>query len=182
MSRYGVRFLEATAIAHRTQAWSRLEFAARFERLRPRLTAICCAVAGNDDGLDLVQETFLRAYDRLPQLRDPGLFDAWVVRIALNEARSLLRERKRSLRRSRELSASRHGEVRAPSSDGSEVGIRELVERLPQRERAVIILYYSYGYRMSEIGRLLGLSHLNTRVLAYRARRRLREQLEEAMR
>ncbi len=147
------------------------EFEDRFERLRPRLMAVCTAVAGADDAPDLVHETYLRASDRLRQLRDPALFDAWVTRIALNEAKSVLRGRQR--RASRELSMV-SGRMASP-----DVGLRQLVEQLPPRERAVIVLHYAYGYRLREIARLLDLSEINVRTLAFRARRRLRAQLEE---
>jgi RNA polymerase sigma factor (sigma-70 family) len=148
------------------------DFEARFERLRPRLTAVCTAVAGADDAPDLVHETYLRASDRLHQLRDPALFDAWVVRIALNEAKSVLRHRRRA--------AERVGQLPPRQADAPDVGLRQLVEQLAPRERAVIVLHYAYGYRMGEIARLLGLSEINVRTLALRARRRLRAQIEEA--
>jgi len=48
------------------------ELVARFEAVRPRLTAVCTAVVGAEEARDLVQETFLRARDRLRRLRDPG--------------------------------------------------------------------------------------------------------------
>ena len=148
------------------------DFAARFERIRPRLTAVCAAVAGADDAPDLVHETYLRASERLYQLRDPALFDAWVVRIALNEAKGLLRSRRRHAERAAQL---------APRPvDASDVGLRQLIEELAPRQRAVIVLHYAYGFRMGEIARLLGLSEVNVRSLAFRARRRLRAQIKEA--
>jgi RNA polymerase sigma-70 factor (ECF subfamily) len=148
------------------------DFEARFERIRARLTAVCTAVAGADDAPDLVHETYLRASERRHQLRDPALFDAWGVRIALNEAKSALRHRRR-----------RAAQVVQPSPREAtvpDVGLRQLIEQLAPRERAVIVLHYAYGYRMREIGRLLDLSEINVRTLAFRARRRLRLQLEEA--
>lgn len=150
------------------------DFEARFERIRTRLTAVCSAVAGADEAPDLVHETYLRASQRLHQLRDPALFDAWVVRIALNEAKSVLRARRRFAERAPQLAP---GQLKSP-----DVGLRQLVEQLAPRERAVIVLHYAYGYRMGEIARLLDLSEINVRTLAFRARRRLRSQLEEATR
>lgn len=146
-------------------------FVERFEQLRPRLIAICQAIAGADDASDLVHETYLRASERLGQLRDPLRFDAWVVRIALNETKSLLRTQRRRPEQP-------HGTV-LPASGGPDIGLRELVEQLAPRERAVIVLHYAYGYRMGEISRLLDLSEINVRTLAFRARRRLRAQLQE---
>lgn len=149
-------------------------FDVRFEAVRARLGAVCAAVVGRDDADDLVHETYLRARDRFSQLRDLDLFEAWIARIALNEARGLLRRN----RRARE----RVAELRPRQAIGPDAGLRELVERLPPRERAVVVLHYGYGYRMTEIGRLLGLSEINVRTLAFRSRRRLRAQLEEAER
>ena len=149
----------------------RREFAARFEEVRGRLIAVCTAVAGVDDAPDLVQQTYLRASERLHQLRDPGLFQPWVVRIALNEAKTVLRGRRRFAQGS-------HDVAPRPARD-PDSGLRQLVDQLPPRERAVIVLHYAYGYRMGEIARVLGLSVINVRTLAFRARRRLRAQLEE---
>ncbi len=162
----------AATVSDRARAELASDFEARFELVRNRLMAVCTAVAGAADAPDLVHETYLRASDRLHQLRDPALFDAWVVRIALNEARSVLRDRRRFADRVEQLAP---GPVVQP-----DVALRQLVEELVPRERAVIVLHYAYGYRMGEIGRLLGLSEINVRTLAFRARRRLRAQLEEA--
>lgn len=146
-------------------------FEARFHEIRPRLAAICTAIAGADDAQDLVHETYLRAMERLHQLRDSTLFEAWVVRIALNEAKTVVRNRRRFVGRPAEP-----GQPRAASPDA---GLRQLVQQLPPNEPAVIVLHYAYGYRMREIGRLLNLSEINVRTLAFRARRRLRSQLQE---
>ncbi|MGH2418398.1 MAG: RNA polymerase sigma factor [Candidatus Limnocylindria bacterium] len=151
----------------------RVEFDDRFEGMRRRLTAVCIALAGADDAADLVQETYLRASDRLHQLRDPELLEAWVVRIAMNEAKSLTRRARRERERLPDLRA-------AGRAEGPDTALRELVERLPPRHRAVIVLHYAYGYRLGEVATLLGLSTINVRSLAFRARRTLRKQLEEA--
>jgi len=149
----------------------RMEFDARFAAVRARLIAVCIAVAGVDDAPDLVQETYLRASERLHQLRDPSLFEAWVVRIALNEAKGLHRRARRE--RDRLPRFTPHVSLQPDAA------LRELVEALPPRERAVIVLHYGYGYRMGEIAKALDLSEINVRTVAFRARRRLRAQLED---
>jgi RNA polymerase sigma-70 factor (ECF subfamily) len=45
---------------------------------------------------DATQETFLKAYHKLNQLRDTDKVEAWLVRISMNAARDLLRRRKRA--------------------------------------------------------------------------------------
>lgn len=145
---------------------------ARFEAVRGRLTAVCTAVVGADEAEDLIQETFLRARDRVHQLRDTQLFDAWVVRIALNEALAVARRRKRL--------GERLPRLVAQSPAPRDIGLRELVERLEPRPRAVIVLRFAYGLSTAEVARFLNTSEANVRVLSFRARRQLQLQLEEA--
>ena len=52
-------------------------------------------ITGNrEDALDLAQDVFLKAYQNLRKLDDPGRFKPWLYRIAHNEAYSLFRKRK----------------------------------------------------------------------------------------
>src|ERR1700719_3786936 len=48
----------------------------------------------DEEGDDLAQETFLKAWQRLPALRDGARFDTWLYRIATNTAIDHLRRRK----------------------------------------------------------------------------------------
>lgn len=147
------------------------EFHDRFEAVRPRLVAVCRTVIGVDDADDVVQETYLRARERIAQLREPDAFEAWLVRIALNEARSVARRR---TRHQQPL-----GELDPPSRARSrDVALLELVDALPLRERMVVVLFYGYGYGLHEVAPLLGISHINARTVLFRARRRLRNALE----
>jgi RNA polymerase sigma-70 factor, ECF subfamily len=47
-----------------------------------------------EDALDLAQDTFLKAYQNLRKLDDPGRFAPWLYRIAHNEAYSMFRKRR----------------------------------------------------------------------------------------
>lgn len=49
-------------------------------------------VGNREDALDLSQDVFLKAYQNLKKLEDPGRFAPWLYRIAHNEAYSLLRK------------------------------------------------------------------------------------------
>ncbi len=148
------------------------DFDERFAAFRPRLTAMCARIVGPTDAHDVVQEAYLRAGERVHQLRDPDLFETWVLRIALNHAKSIVRHQR--------LARDRAPLLVPRGGSGTDLGLRDLVEALPLRQRAVLVLHYGYGYRWAEVARLLGLSTINIRTLAFRARRALRRQLEEA--
>ena len=50
--------------------------------------------ANREDALDLTQDVFLKAYQNLRKLDDPGRFAPWLYRIAHNEAYSMFRKRR----------------------------------------------------------------------------------------
>lgn len=146
-------------------------FEDRFEAVRPRLLAICRTVVGRDEAEDVAQETYLRARERLGQLRNPAAFEAWLVRIALNEARSVARRRA-----SHQQSL---GQADPPSRvQDRDIALLQLVDELPVRERMAVVLFYGYGYDARDVARLLGISHINARTVLFRARRRLRKEWE----
>jgi RNA polymerase sigma factor (sigma-70 family) len=60
-----------------------------------------------------------------------------------------------------------------------DVALRELIERLPPRERTLVVLHYGYGYRVDDIAAMGGLSAVNVKTILFRARRRLREEMED---
>ena len=144
----------------------------RFALVRERLLRICTGLVGVDAAEDVVQDAYLRGRQRIGQLRDIDLFDGWVTRIAVN----LCINRHRSGGRLRALLA-RVAEPPAGASTGRDVALRELIERLPPRERTLIVLHYGHGYRIDEIARMTGQTAVNARSVIFRARQRLADQL-----
>ena len=121
---------------------------------------------------DAVQETFLKAWLKLPGFRREARFSTWLYAIARNTALDMLRKRKARARVSLE-------EVPEPS--GPPDHRKELLEMamgtLSERERACLRLRFQAGMTGAEIGQLLGLSEANVRVISFRARKKLREAL-----
>lgn len=144
----------------------------RFAMGRDRLIAICRGLVGQDAAEDVVHDTFLRGRRAFHQLRDDDLFEAWITRIAVNVCLDL----RRANRRFTDVLRAWWGrESQSPQRD---VGLRELIERLPPRERTLVVLHYGYGYRVEDIAAMAGLSAVNVRTILFRARRRLRDQIE----
>jgi RNA polymerase sigma-70 factor (ECF subfamily) len=56
-----------------------------YERYNTRICLYLSRMTGNDGvGCELAQETFLKAWEALPSLRDPARFAGWIYRIATN--------------------------------------------------------------------------------------------------
>lgn len=138
-------------------------------------------VADVEDAKDILQETWISAYERLGTLREPERLKAWLLSIALN----LVRSRARSPRREVPLEAV-VGEGAEPSAprtpdplvqaEGDE-RMRHELERLPPRQREVVDLRIAHGLDHAEIAALLGIREDASRANYYQAMRRLRERL-----
>jgi RNA polymerase sigma-70 factor, ECF subfamily len=152
---------------------SALVFDTAFEALRPSLARVCASLVGPDDAEDVVQDTYLRARSRLRQLRDPALLNSWLYRIAVNLCYGWHRRRRL---------ADLLGSTTNRATSGSDLGLRELIEELPARERTVLVLHYGHGYRLDEIADLLSLNYATVRTIVARTRRRLYWAITEAER
>jgi RNA polymerase sigma-70 factor (ECF subfamily) len=155
---------EASMTDPRTETGAAVDLEAAFERARPRLLAISRGLIGAGGAEDVVQDTYLVARERIGQLRDPAAVEAWLARIAIHRC---YRQRQRRMHLDRLLPRLH----RTPSNSSLE--LRELIERLPARERTVLVLHYGHGYSLGEIGQLLEITHVNARAIVSRARKRL---------
>ena len=72
------------------------------------------------------------------------------------------------------------GPERAGELVGVRDGLREAIAQLTPGQRAVVVLRDVYGWSHAEVGRELGITQTTAKVRLHRARKRLRELLEEA--
>jgi RNA polymerase sigma-70 factor (ECF subfamily) len=146
------------------------DFDARFERARPRVLAVARSILGAERAEDIVQDTYLAARQRIDQLRDVSALDRWLARIAENLCYHVLR---RSAMQGRHLPRL-HDEATV-----SDLALRDLIERLPLRERAIVVLHYAHGYTLEEVAHMLSLTYPNVRALISRTRRRMYREWSE---
>jgi RNA polymerase sigma factor (sigma-70 family) len=150
---------------------------ATFQRAAPRLLAIAAVIVGNSaDAEDVVQDVMIAAWRRWDRLRDPARRDAWLTRICVRE--SVSHGRKLRLRWMQEgaiddrLAGSMPAQPQT-SWDGA-------FELLSRRQRAVVVLHYSYGYTLDECSRFMGCRPGTARQHLARALTHLRETLNDA--
>lgn len=142
---------------------------------------------------DIVQETFLAAYRKLPSFSQRSPFRAWLYRIATNACLMRLRSRRRRPEVPLALRAagfdSDGGHERpvidwSPRADAliqdRELGerIRREVDRLPDKYRAVLLLADYEHLSMREIAAALDLTVPNVKTRLHRARLSVRAGLE----
>jgi RNA polymerase sigma-70 factor (ECF subfamily) len=146
-----------------------------FASARPRLLRIATSLVGADTAEDVVQDTYLAARARISQLRDATAVEAWLARICVHRSFRIKRRGKR-LQELLQFVPFAHS---TPSGAGR-LELQELIERLPPRERAVVVLQHGYGYTLAEVAELVGVSHANARQIASRTRANLMRQWREA--
>ncbi len=119
------------------------------------------AIVGDEaDARDSTQETFIAAWRRIRELRDPDRFDSWLQRIAVNAARMTLRARGR--RRVREIPS---GDVArlATMSDQATTELADpdllgaALDRLPADQRTILVLHHLEGQGIAEMAEVLGI-------------------------
>jgi RNA polymerase sigma-70 factor (ECF subfamily) len=109
------------------------------------------------DAEDVVQDAFVTAFGRIDQLRDGGLFRAWLMRITVHEVHRRFRRRKllRALGLDRgqdDASLARLGAPQLPAEQHAELAaLDRVLGRLPSRERIVWMLRHVEGCELAEI-------------------------------
>lgn len=151
------------------------------------LFAFCITLTGDrQDAKELVQDTFVRAWEALAMYRGESAFGTWLHRIAVNsmlaDARSA---RRRALRVAIEadlggaVDAQPLDERAAPHFDPEmALDLTHAIQRLPAGARTVFLLYDVAGYSHAEIAARLGLAEGTCKAHLFRARRLLRGMLD----
>jgi RNA polymerase sigma-70 factor (ECF subfamily) len=153
------------------------------ELVRDLQVPLCSYVArmmGNDElGRDLMQETLIRAWTSLPELRADQHFKAWLYRIATNLARSHLR-RARLIRWLPWTQAEKGASLKALSIEGPEERVSEadIISKtllcLSPQYRTCLLLQVVGGFSQREIALLLGISEKSVGSNVCRAREQFR--------
>ncbi len=133
-----------------------------------RMWRAVLAFAGDPEvANDAVAEAFAQALRRGPEIREP---ERWLWRSVFKIAAGELKERGRTT------------SLRVEGSYEMEEPARELVAalaKLSEKQRAAVVLHHAADYPVKEIALILGSTSAAVKVHLSRARRRLRELLEE---
>jgi RNA polymerase sigma-70 factor (ECF subfamily) len=129
---------------------------------------------------DLVQETFLRAYDRLETFNPDYRFKTWLLAIANNLGVDTLRRRREMVEFNPETHAGTGGGPEAQALDADRArSVQDAVATLPETYGVPVILRYSEGLSYAEIAEVLGITIPAVKSRLFRARHMLAGRLEE---
>ncbi len=135
---------------------------------------------------EITQDTFLRAYEKLGTLRDPGRFSSWLYMIATRCSLTWLGEKRIPMQ---SLEAMSEAEVEALfytqymveqtqklATEKQREAVAYLLQKLPARERTAVVLHYLSEMTCEKIGDFLNTSPSTIKSRLHRARKRLKKE------
>ena len=146
------------------------------------MTRVCYVICGDLDLADeAVQSAWPIVWKKLGTLKDPERLRPWLVSVAANEARQLVRHRRR--RAVVELSvgpAAMHAKTAAdPAGRTADLDLVNALAKLDPDDRALLALRYVAGLNSTELARATGRSASGTRARLARLLDRLRTELRD---
>lgn len=129
---------------------------------------------------EAVQEAWATCWRQLPRLRQPASLRGWLVAIAANEARQVLRRRRRRSVRELELEDRPIDAGGDPAGRAGHLDLRNALGRLSPDDRSLLALRYVAGLDSTELARLTGLTPSGTRARLARLLSALRRELTDA--
>lgn len=138
------------------------------------LYKICIVMLCNEqDAQDAIQDTFCRYLEKSPDFTDKEHEKAWLISVATNVCRDMLRFRSRHPKISIDELAD------SLATPGERDILTELIE-LPSKHRTVIYLHYVEGYQVKEVASILNLTEHAVKKRLQRGREQLRLSWKEA--
>ena len=138
---------------------------------------------------EITQDTFLKAYKKLPTLKEPQRFDSWLYVIAANCCSSWLRKKRVWTQPLEKLEETDNDHIQTGTYSGYVAAenertnaeaqrdvVKKLLARLQESERTVITLHYFGEMSCTEIGTFLGVSANTIKSRLRRAQQRMKKE------
>ena len=137
-------------------------------------------VKNEKDAEDVLQDAFVKAFQRLDQFTGDVSFGAWLKRIVINQSLDLIKSRRHDYIEFDDnlklIEDDNNWEIDEHISVNR---IKEEVLNLPEKYRYVVMMYLIEGYDHSEIAQVLGITETTCRTRLLRGKGHLKNMLKE---
>ena len=124
------------------------------------------------DAEDVVQETIIKYYQKSTVFVDSEHEKAWLIKVATNKCRDLLRFRGRYIQIEENF-------LEQIADEETDCGIIEALTVLPEKYRLVLTLYYIEGYRIEDIAKIISRTSSAVKMRLQKGRKLLKEIYEK---
>ena len=157
------------------QAFERL-----YRRYVIRVYSLCTRLSGSrTQGEELTREVFLRAWEKLPELRGESAFGTWLRQLAINVVLNARKVDGGTPARIEQGGSptERLDDVASAPDDAERLDLSQAIERLPEGARRIVVLHDVERYTHEEIAEIFGITVGGSKAQLRRARLLLRETL-----
>jgi RNA polymerase sigma factor (sigma-70 family) len=151
-----------------------------FNRFSGRMLGVCNRYARNTaDAEDILQDAFIKVFDKMKQFKFEGSFEGWIRKIVINTALkkySVMRYEKEVV--GYEIKDRNESVMEPPAySHLTQKELMNLINNLPDGYRVIFNLYVIEGYQHDEIAEMLGIQPGTSRSQLVKARNMLQKQI-----
>lgn len=156
--------------------WTKEYFHELYEEHSATAYRLCMLYLKNEsDAKDALQDLFLKLWEKKPKLKNKEHEKAWIIRAAKHRSLDIL---KSSWHKKRNIYEPDRQQVAGETE--KEDGILDQIQKLPQKYREVLYLYYYEEYSVKEISNLTARKESTIQSRLAAARQKLKSMLEES--
>ena len=144
---------------------------------RPLLYYATSLTGNKDDGLDVLQDVWIKVLRRIGQLKEPSALRAWLYSITHGVAIDRIR-RSRTREKAEEDHYAEFDEAGEPSfAEEDAAAIHEALGEIGLKHREALVLHFLQDLSMAEIGKIVGCSEGTVRSRIFYAKKAMKEVL-----
>lgn len=142
-------------------------------------------VKDEDQIEDLIQETYIKAYENLPKFRRHSKLSTWLVRILINQALLSINKASRKDKLHDNMLVDQMPHVPSQEQNIIRNNIKEILEKaidqLPEKYSVVFVMRVLEGFNIKETATCLDISEENVKVRLHRAKTMLKEMISVSL-
>ena len=152
-----------------TSEWPADDIETLISQYGDMLFRLCLIMLKNEsDAEDAIQETYIKYFQKAPLFDSKEHQKAWLIRVATNKCRDMLRFRVRHPQIDDE-------DISKFIPDSSDSGILEALTMVPEKFRLVLTLYYIEEYRIEDVANIIGRSSSAVKMRLQKGRKLLED-------
>lgn len=128
---------------------------------------------------DVLQDAFVKAFSDIQKLKDDRAFGGWLKRIVVNRCIDVCRKDKLQFE---DMESIKHQHLEIAEEMDGEIDpelLHQLIKKLPDGAREILVMRALEGYKHAEIGKKLGISESTAKTQFFRAKHLLAQMIRE---
>ena len=145
-------------LVERAKAGDSESFVSLIEKCKQSMYKVARSYLNQEEDIaDVLQESILKCYVSLPQLRENQYFKTWLIRIVINECKEVLVNK----RKNTNIEDIPERGIWEYGYDNLE--FHDLLDSIDEKYRTILLLYYGEGYNARVIAQIMGLNAVTVR-------------------